>query len=62
MKLQLNQDLKTPKGRLLKDSIIEVATDENLIPLDQFWRNRLTDSVVDNCVEVFKENQSKTKK
>lgn len=55
MKLKLNQDLSTPQGKLLKNAIIEVAADENSIPLDLFWRSRLADSVIDNCVEIVSE-------
>lgn len=51
MKLKLNQDLKTPKGKLVKDSIIEVA-DIDGVPTDKFWRNRIKDSAIDNCVEI----------
>lgn len=61
MKIQLNQDLKTPKGKKLKGSIIELEADKNDIPFDSFWRRRLEDSLIDNCVSIFKDN-SKTKK
>lgn len=62
MKLKLNQDLRTPKGKLLKDAIIEVACDKDFTPLDLFWRSRLKDAVIDNCVEVVSETQPKFKK
>jgi hypothetical protein len=51
MQIKLNQNLKTPQGQLLKDAIIEI-NDENGVPTDLFWRNRLKDSAVDNCIEV----------
>ena len=51
MKLKLNQDLRTPKGKLVKDVIIEIDDVEG-VPLDKFWRNRLKDSALDNCVEI----------
>ena len=60
MQIKLNQDLRTPKGKLPKGKIIDVACDGNNNPLDQFWRNRLRDSAIDNCVEIYK--QSKVKK
>lgn len=60
MKLKLNRDLKTPKGKLLKDSIIEIE-DINGESADRFWRNRLKDSVIDNCVEIVS-TQTKGKK
>jgi hypothetical protein len=55
MKIKLNQDLRTPQGNLKKDSIIEIE-DLNEIPLDIFWRNRLRDSAIDNCIEIIKSN------
>lgn len=60
MKLKLNRDLKTPKGKLTKDSIIEIE-DVDGEPTDRFWRNRLKDSVIDNCVEIVS-TQTKGKK
>lgn len=62
MKLKLNQDLRTPKGKLLQGTVIEVECDAESTPLDMFWRNRLKDSAIDNCVEVISKNQLKTKK
>lgn len=58
MKLKLNQDLKTPKGKLIKDSIIEVD-DIDGVPTDRFWRNRLKDSAIDNCVEIINKKDKK---
>jgi len=60
MKIKLNQDLATPQGKLLKDQFIEIA-DDNGIPTDHFWRNRLKDSAIDNCIEVIS-TQKKDKK
>ena len=60
MKLKLNQDLRTPKGKKLKGSIVDLECDKNSIPLDFFWRSRLKDSEIDNCVEIIP--QTKTKK
>ena len=51
MNLKLNQDLKTPKGKLVKGSTIEVA-DIDGVPTDKFWRDRIKDSAIDNCVEI----------
>ena len=51
MQIKLNQNLKTPQGQLLKDAIIYI-NDENGVPTDLFWRNRLKDSAIDNCIEV----------
>jgi hypothetical protein len=52
MQIKLNQNLKTPQGQLLKNTIIDI-NDENGVPTDLFWRNRLKDSAIDNCIEVI---------
>ena len=59
LNLQINQILSTPKGKLSKGAKIKILTDENMIPLDIFWRNRLKDSAIDNCVEIVEEESSK---
>ena len=59
MKLKLNMPLRgLPAGHE-----IEVETDKEGIPLDKFWRRRLRDSEIDNCVEkvVAKKSVSKSK-
>lgn len=61
MQIKLNQNLKTPQGQLLKDAIIEI-NDENGVPTDLFWRNRLKDSAIDNCIEVVDQVISTQKK
>lgn len=33
---------------------VTIQTDENGVPLARFWRNRLKDAAIDNCVEVVK--------
>ena len=48
MKLKLNTNLLSHK----KGDTIEVQ-DENGIPVDQYWRKRLKDSVKDNCVSII---------
>ena len=61
MQIKLNQNLKTPQGQLLKDAIIEI-NDEDGVPTDLFWRNRLKDSAIDNCIEVINQVISTQKK
>lgn len=51
MKLKINQDIKTPNGKVFKDSIIEID-DIDGVPSEIFWRNRIRDSAIDNCVEI----------
>ena len=52
MQLKLNVDINTVKGKKKKGDIIELKADENNIPLDRFWRDRLKDSKIDKCVEI----------
>ena len=43
---------------------VTVKTDISGIPLEKFWRRRLRDANIDNCVEVVKaskQKQGKTK-
>ena len=61
MQIKLNQNLRTPQGQLLKDTIIEI-NDENGVPTDLFWRNRLKDSAIDNCIEIVNQVISTQKK
>lgn len=51
MQIKLNQNLRTPQGQLVKDTIIDI-NDEDGVPTDLFWRNRLKDSAIDNCIQV----------
>jgi hypothetical protein len=62
MKLRLNQDLSTPRGKLLKGHVVSVECDKRLVPLDRFWRDRLKDSEIDNCVEIMRISKTKSKK
>lgn len=61
MKIKINQNLSTPFGKFKKDEVIEVATDSDGVPLQKFWRNRLQDSHIDNCVEIFVEKKAEEK-
>lgn len=49
-KLKINRDF--PSRNLKKDTIIELLVDDNNILLDLYWRRRLKDSKIDNCVEI----------
>ena len=57
MKIKLNYDLRKHK----KNDIIEIAVDENNVPIDRYWRNRLRDSKIDNCVTIKKRSYKKLK-
>lgn len=38
---------------------VAIQTDKDGVPLDKFWRRRLKDAGIDNCVEVVKASKSK---
>lgn len=42
--------------------ILKVATDKRGVPLDAYWRNRLKDSSIDNCIEILTKNNNKKSK
>lgn len=48
MKIKLNTALLTHK----KGDEITIA-DNNGIPIDEYWRKRLSDSNIDNCISVI---------
>lgn len=63
--------MKVPENKMLKlntalrghdaGSTVRVKVDNGGIPLDPYWRRRLNDSKVDECVE-FVDNKKKAKK
>lgn len=55
--LKINSSLKAHKI----GDIIAVPVDENGNIIDNYWRRRLLDAKIDNCVEIFKEKIAKNK-
>jgi hypothetical protein len=60
--LKLNRKLSTPYGVMERGKKIKVETDRSGLPLDLFWRKRLKDSEIDDCVSLVEEKQHKKKK
>jgi len=56
IKVKLNLNMHGFK----KGEIIDIAVDKKGIPLVREWRNRLKDSLIDNCLELL-ENTNKAK-
>ena len=56
MQLKINQTLKKGAITFFKGDIISIGTDKKNVPLDIFWRARLLDAAIDNCVELVSEN------
>lgn len=49
-----NKQLKinAPLKNLKPGAIINIQTDKDGVPLERYWRDRLRDSEIDNCVEI----------
>lgn len=50
MKIKINKDLPD----YVAGTVVSVETDVDGIPLQRFWRDRLHDALIDNCVEILK--------
>ncbi len=59
-KAKLKINVKFPSRNLKKGDIIQIDVDDEGTPLDLYWRRRLKDSAIDNCVELI--NNSKKNK
>lgn len=44
-----------------KGQIIALKIDRDGKPVDQFWRMRLVDAEIDNCIEPFEQEKPKRK-
>ena len=56
--IKLNADLKGKTS----GSTVRVKTDTDGTPLDRYWRDRMKDSKIDNCVEVVQAKNKRIKK
>ncbi len=56
MKLKINRAFAGYKAGTI------TVPDKNGVPLDQYWRRRLRDAKIDNCVEVVTDPKPKPKK
>lgn len=43
------------------NGVVSVQTDDDGVPLDEFWRRRLADAESDQCVEIVKPVKESTK-
>jgi hypothetical protein len=54
MRIKILKKLSYLKKEYEIGKIIEVKDDGSGMPIDSFWRNRIKDSEIDNCVEVLR--------
>lgn len=57
LKIQVNINI----GKIKKGSQIMIDVDNEGIPLDKFWRKRLKDSAIDNCIQVISADSDNNK-
>ena len=58
IKLKLNQSMSGYSA----GQTVTIQTDSAGVPLEKFWRRRLKDSKIDNCVEEVKPSKPKKQK
>lgn len=59
IKLRLNKDIKSPRGRIKKGSTVVLEVDSERQPLDFFWRRCLKEAQIDSCVEILVEQKNR---
>ena len=57
IKIKINKSLQ---GYVV-GSELTLTVDDFGTPFDNFWRNRLKDSVIDNCIEIIKSTKKSKK-
>jgi len=50
VKIKINIPLRNYK----KNEIIDIQVDKDDIPQERYWRNRIRDAKIDNCVTIKK--------
>lgn len=62
IEIKINKDLCTPSGKYNAGTQLIIFVDSEGTPLDHFWRSRLKDSAIDDCIEVINKSTKKSKK
>ena len=57
IKIKINKSLQG----YVAGSELTLSVDDFGTPFDNFWRNRLKDSVIDNCIEIIKSTKKSKK-
>ena len=59
MIIKILKQIKDPELGILKEGEEITIEDIDELPISQFWRNRLKDSVIDNAIEIIKTKKLK---
>lgn len=62
IEIKINKDLTTPSGKYTAGTKLIIFVDSEGTPLDRFWRSRLKDSTIDDCIEIVNKSTKKSKK
>ena len=57
MKILIKINFPIPSLYLRKGDVFNIDTDEDRVPIEKFWRDRLKDAAIDNCIEVVKSEE-----
>jgi hypothetical protein len=60
-RLKLKINTKISLGKVLPGAVISVPCDDDNVPLDRYWRKRLIDSAIDNCITVLMDDEAEKK-
>jgi hypothetical protein len=59
IQIKINKPLKNYKA----NTVISIAAGKNKLPIEPYWRNRLKDAEIDNCISIVKKTtQDEVKK
>lgn len=62
IEIKINKDLTSPSGKYRAGTQLILFVDSEGTPLDYFWRSRLKDSAIDDCIEIVNKSTKKSKK
>lgn len=58
MKIKILKELKAHKS----GDVVSIKVDNHGVPLERYWRNRISDSRMDKCIEIIKDKVDNKKK
>lgn len=61
IKIKILKELQNNNKIYKINDELEIEADENSIPLNKFWRNRIKDAKIDNCIEILNNKVKKLK-
>lgn len=53
MNRKIKIKINAPLRGYVAETKINIKVDKNGVPLDRYWRDRLKDSKIDNCISIM---------